>query len=81
MGFFEGNVATAINRAPGRGPAHFWQGHYDDQVVDGEKTFWNKYVHIMTNAVRSGLVKRVEDWAGVNSFKAAITENPSARQT
>ena len=76
MEYFQGNVARAINRAIGRGPAHFWQGHYDDQIVDGEKAFWNKYVYIMTNAVKSGLVKRVEDWAGVNSFKAAITGEP-----
>ncbi|MCP4601105.1 MAG: hypothetical protein GY847_11375 [Proteobacteria bacterium] len=76
MEYFQGNVARAINRAIGRGPAHFWQGHYDDQLIDGEKTFWNKYVYIMTNAVKSGLVKRVEDWAGVNSFKAAVTGEP-----
>jgi REP element-mobilizing transposase RayT len=72
MGYFEGNLAKAINVELGRGPAHFWQGHYDDQIVVGEKSFWNKYVYTVTNAVKSGLVRRVEEWAGCNSFKAAV---------
>ncbi|MCP4578163.1 MAG: hypothetical protein GY846_17980, partial [Deltaproteobacteria bacterium] len=65
-----------INREIGRGPAHFWQGHYDDQIVKGDKTFWNKYVYVLTNAVKSGLVRRTEDWGGLNSFEAALTGKP-----
>jgi len=72
MGYFEGNLAKAINCELGRGRAHFWQGHYDDQIVVGEKSFWNKYVYTVTNAVKSGLVRRVEEWAGCNSFEAAV---------
>ena len=73
MGYFQGNLAKAINCELGRDPAHFWQGHYDDQIIDGKKSFWNKYVYIVTNAVKSGLVRRVEEWAGCNSFKAAVS--------
>jgi REP element-mobilizing transposase RayT len=72
MGYFQGNLARAINCELGRDPAHFWQGHYDDQIVVGEKSFWNKYVYTVTNAVKSGLVRRVEEWVGCNSFKAAV---------
>jgi REP-associated tyrosine transposase len=73
LGYFLGNVGKAVNRSLDRGPAHFWQqGHYNDQIIDGEKSFWNKYVYITTNAVKSGLVKRTEDWTGFNSFKAAV---------
>ncbi len=74
MGYFQGNVARAINQELGRDPAHFWQGHYDDQIVIGKKTFWNKYLYILTNAVKSGLVRRVEDWSGLNSFSAATCD-------
>ncbi len=76
MGIFQSNVGKAINREIGRGPAHFWQGHYDDQIIKGDKTFWNKYVYVLTNAVKSGLVGRTEDWDGLNSFEAALTGKP-----
>ncbi len=76
LGYFESNVAKAINREIGRGPTHFWQGHYDDQIVSGEKVFWNKYLYILTNAVKAGLVRRTEDWKGLNSFRAALTGKP-----
>jgi REP-associated tyrosine transposase len=73
LGYFLGNIGKAVNRSLDRGPAHFWQqGHYNDQIIHGEKSFWNKYVYITTNAVKSGLVRRTEDWLGFNSFEAAV---------
>jgi hypothetical protein len=66
-------LARAVNCELGRDSAHFWQGHYDDQIVVGEKSFWNKYVYTVTNAVKSGLVRRVEEWGGCSSFKAAVS--------
>ena len=76
MGYFEGNLARALNRLIGRSKAFVWQGHYDDQIIRGERTFWNKYVYVLTNAVKSGLVKRTEEWRGANSFRAALTGKP-----
>jgi len=76
MGYFQGNVAKEINEHLGRSPAHFWQGHYDDQLIEGERTFWKKYLYIVCNAVKSGLVKRVSMWRGFCSFKAALSGEP-----
>ena len=76
MEYFQGNVARAVNRALERGGAHFWQGHYDDQIVDGENAFWTKYLYITTNAVKAGLVRRTEHWRGFCSFDAAVSGKP-----
>ena len=76
MGYFQGNVARAINEHLGRRPAHFWQGHYDDQIIEGQRTFWKKYLYIIANAVKAGLVDRVSCWKGFCSFKAALDGKP-----
>ncbi len=73
MGYFQGNVARAVNRHLGRTPAHFWQDHYDDQIIEGERTFWKKYLYIVCNAVKAGLVDRVFRWTGFCSFSAALS--------
>jgi len=74
MWFFEGNVAKAINEHLGRTGAHFWQGHYDDQIIEGERTFWKKYFYVLANAVKSGLVNSTKEWIGWNSLSMALTE-------
>lgn len=76
MEYFQGNVAKAINRHLGRSPAHFWQGHYDDQIIEGPRTFWKKYLYIVANAVKSGLVDRVSQWKGFCSYRAALSGKP-----
>jgi REP element-mobilizing transposase RayT len=76
MGYFQGNVARAINEHLGRSPAHFWQGHYDDQIIEGQRTFWKKYLYIIANTVKSGLVDRVARWEGFCSYKAALSGKP-----
>ncbi len=76
MGYFQGNVAKAINKELGRGPAHFWQGHYDDQIIEGERTFWKKYLYVVTNTVKSGLVNRASQWTGFCSYEASLSNGP-----
>jgi REP element-mobilizing transposase RayT len=73
MGYFQGNVARALNGHLGRGPAHFWQGHYHDQIVDGPRMFWQKYLYVTTNPVKSGLVNKAAEWKGFCSFKASLS--------
>jgi REP element-mobilizing transposase RayT len=71
LGYFQANVAKALNERMGRNGA-FWQGHYDDQVVEGEDTFWDKYIYVTGNAVKAGLVDASDDWVGWSSLDKAL---------
>jgi len=73
MCYFQGNVAKEINLALGRKGAHFWQGHYDDQIIEGERTLWNKYFYVLANAVKSSLVYRAVEWKGWSSLSMLLS--------
>ncbi len=71
MGYFQANVARAINRRLGR-KGTFWQGHYDDKIVDGKNTFWEKYTYVTCNAVKAGLVDTAAEWIGWSSLDKSL---------
>ncbi len=74
MGYFQGNVAKAINVALGR-KGDFWSREYDDVLVDNEyeDAFLDRYAYIVCNSVKAGLTDKAEDWIGWNSINAALT--------
>lgn len=71
LGYFQGNLARAVNKELGR-HGKFFSREYDDVIVSGEKEFLNRYVYILCNAVKAGLVERAEQWMGWSSLQAAI---------
>jgi len=73
MGYFQANVAKAINRELGR-RGSFWAREYDDVIVDGDDAFWNRYAYTVGNAVKAGLVDRSDEWIGWNSLAGARTD-------
>jgi len=72
MGYFLTNAAKEINELRGRTGAHFWQGHYDDQIVEGPRTLWNKFLYVLANAVKSGLVMKAAQWKGWSSLEMTL---------
>lgn len=72
MGYFQGNVAKAINKQIGR-KGTFWQKHYNDLIIDGEDVFWEKYTYVVCNAVKAGLVNSSAEWIGWNSLDNAFS--------
>jgi len=72
MDYFQGNVARAINREIGR-KGKFWAREYDDAIVAGDAEFINRYVYILCNAVKAGLVEHAAQWPGWSSLHGALT--------
>ena len=75
MGYFQGNLARAINDEIGRGGS-FWYREYDDVIVDGEEEFWNRYAYTVLNPVKSGLVATAGQWRGLSSLGFALENKP-----
>lgn len=74
MGYFQGNVAKAINEYLER-KGDFWAREYDDVLVDdqSDRDFIDRYVYVICSSVKAGLTDRAEDWAGWSSLQAALT--------
>jgi REP element-mobilizing transposase RayT len=74
MGYFQGNVAKAINEKLGR-KGDFWAREYDDVLVDDQSDldFLDRYAYILCNSVKAGLTDKAEDWFGWISLQAALT--------
>ena len=75
LGYFQGNLARAINKELGR-HGKFFSREYDDVIVSGEREFLNRYVYILCNAVKAGLVERAEQWPGWSSLQGAMQGAP-----
>jgi len=73
MGYFQGNVAKAINEELGR-HGKFWPREYDDMLVDSESDddFLNRFTYILCNSVKAGLTTKATDWIGWNSIQASL---------
>ena len=72
LGYFQGNVARAINEHLGR-KGDFWAREYDDVLVDetSNDDFLNRYMYIICNSVKSGLTDTATEWIGLSSLHAA----------
>ena len=76
MGYFQGNLAKAVNKELCR-HGSFWAREYDDVIVDDtEAAFFNRYSYIICNAVKAGLVDRADEWTGISSLDLALSERP-----
>lgn len=71
LGYFQGNLARAINKELLR-HGKFFSREYDDVIVSGEKEFLNRYAYVLCNAVKAGLVERAEQWLGWSSLQGAL---------
>ena len=71
MGYFQGNVAKAINEHLGR-KGDFWAREYDDVLVDetSDDDFLNRYMYTICNSVKAGLTDKATEWIGLNSLHA-----------
>ena len=74
MGYFQGNLAKALNKLHHR-KGKFWYREYDDLIVDGEDEFWNRYGYIAANPVKAGLVTKPDMWKGVSSVHHLCNNN------
>jgi len=75
MGYFEGNLAKAVNKIHQR-KGKFWSREYDDVIVDGEEEFWDRYSYIAANPVAAGLVAKPNMWGGVCSVPFVNDNRP-----
>ena len=73
MGYFQGNLARAINQELGR-HGKFFAREYDDAILDGDEAFLNRYAYILCNAVKAGLVEKATDWPGWSSLDGALSD-------
>jgi REP element-mobilizing transposase RayT len=75
MNYFQGNLATAINKKMNR-RGKFWSREYDKVIVDGEWEFWDRYAYTTLNAVSANLVAHGQHWKGVSSYNYALNHTP-----
>lgn len=69
-------LAKCVNAVRGR-----WENFFSSEQVcvvrlASREDFIDKLVYIATNPVRAGLVARVADWPGANSYHALLTGEP-----
>jgi REP element-mobilizing transposase RayT len=76
MGYFQGHLARAVNRAIGRKGGTFWASEYDDKIIDGEKAFIGILAYVLCNPVKSGLVDTPGQWKGVSSLLNNLDGTP-----
>jgi len=70
MGYFQGNLARAVNRHLER-RGKFWSREYDDVILGTGADFENRYRYVLANPVKAGLVASVAEWSGVSSIELA----------
>lgn len=75
MGYFQGNLAKALNKHHGR-RGRFRSREYSDVIVDGEAEFLDQYQYIAANPVAAGLVASPGEWAGVSSVSYMLGGQP-----
>ena len=75
MGFFQRNLAVATNRDLGR-RGHFFASPYDAAPVLTDDMFENRYAYITANAVKAGLVAKVDDSPFFSSMPQALDGKP-----
>ena len=51
---------------------HFWGRRYRSIPITDEQELLNRFKYILANGCREGLVKKPEDWPGVNCAKALL---------
>ncbi|MBN2342633.1 MAG: transposase [Deltaproteobacteria bacterium] len=73
IGYFQGNLAKAINKELKR-KGRFWSREYDDVIVDGEEEFLNRIAYIAANPVKAGLVTKPDMWKGISSIPYETTD-------
>ena len=72
MGYFQGNLAKAVNKELSR-RGKFFGREYDDVLLDGDEDLLDRYAYILCNAVKAGLVQRADDWRGISSLDLALS--------
>lgn len=71
MWYFQLNIAKAINRELGR-RGHFFSREYHAAPVLTDADFEEKYAYIIANAVKAGLLNRVDTGPFLSSYKMAV---------
>lgn len=69
-------LAKCMNATRGR-----WENFFSSEQVcvvrlETREAVIEKIVYVITNPVKDGLVERVEDWPGANSYRALMTGEP-----
>lgn len=75
MGYFQGNLAKAVNESLGR-HGKFWSREYDDMLLGTDEDYLDRYAYTLCNAVKAGLVDRAAHWRGFSSLDMALTGKP-----
>ena len=76
--YLKGELGYAINVLIGkRGPV--WQGRTDTPVVVGADAILDQLIYMFTNPQSAGLVDKIEEYPGVNSW-LAISEGEEIKQ-
>jgi REP element-mobilizing transposase RayT len=70
MGYFQGNLAKAVNEKLGR-KGVFWGREYDDMLIGSDEDYLNRYAYTLCNAVKAGLVDEAAQWPGFSSLDMA----------
>jgi REP element-mobilizing transposase RayT len=70
LGYFQGNLAKAVNKSLGR-RGKFWGREYDDMIFGTDEDYLNRYAYTLCNAVKAGLVDEAREWRGVSSLELA----------
>jgi REP element-mobilizing transposase RayT len=72
---FQSSVARELNRLHGREGDFFERRYSAEQVLDDE-AFLDRLNYTLNNPCNDDLVRHVEDWPGINSWKFHKTQEP-----
>ncbi|HMO01592.1 MAG TPA: transposase [Oligoflexia bacterium] len=69
MNYVDGEIAKRFKRLfPNRWGPKFWRGRYKEQHLATSDDVINKITYIFCNPLRAGLVGKIAEYPGVNSF-------------
>ena len=72
------HVTSYRSRSKTLGYGHVYQGRYKSFIVGDDAYFWSVLKYTERNAVRAGLVERVEDWRWGSAYRR-LCGAPKAR--
>jgi REP element-mobilizing transposase RayT len=81
VGFVKGNIAKELGRLYGW-REHFWSRRYHSASIgDSETAQFERFMYILANSCKEGLVASPLDWPGVSSARALFRGDRTLRGT
>lgn len=69
VGYFKAETAHHLNRLRGRHGQSVWDDRFDSPIILDYPKLLEKFAYVMLNPVKDGLVRSIDDYPGLCSYK------------